>query len=265
MEVDATCQAQECLAEQGCNPDKLRFRTSLKSRRNNFNQSFYKRRVHQRSAISNMSDPLSVTTSILGLIEATAKVSSLIRTMNGASSLLQDVLSEVSDIRVSLGLLQSLVFRSEANIRSRASLLMIEHIIVVLTKSVMTFSELEKVIEQFKSLRVVNRVRLARKAPTISKLLLRLRFSRESLSFMLTILTWCVTRFYHKIIRDPDSRCQFFCRGSSSVRKNSKHSRAASFNEQSRNYQPISQHGNTWPGRYTISDYLYFSKLSRNR
>lgn len=200
--------------------------------------------MHQRSAISNM-EPLSVAASIVGLIEATAKVSSMIKSVNGASSLLRDVLSEVSDIRVSLGQLQSLVFRLEANIRSRASLLMVEDVIVVLTKAVMTFSELEKVIEQFISLSVGSRVRLALKEPTISKLLLRLRSSRESLSFMLTILTWYVTRFYHKSIRDPNSRCQFVCRGSSSVRKKSKHSCARSFNEQSRDIQPISQHGNT--------------------
>ena len=135
-------------------------------------------------------EPLSVAASIVGLIEATAKVSSLIKTANGASSLMQDVLSEVSDIGMFLGQLQALVVRPAADIRSRASLLLVEDIIVVLTKAVMTFSELEKVIEQFKPLRVVTRVKLAMREPTLSKLLLRLRSSKESLSFMLTILTW---------------------------------------------------------------------------
>ena len=138
-------------------------------------------------------EPLSIAASILGLLEVTAKLCSLVKTVNGAYSLMQDVLSEVSDIRMSLGQLQTLLFGPEAKYRSRASLLMVEDIIVVLTRTVMTFSELEKVIEQFQkdeSLRVVTRVKLALKQSIISKLLLRLQSSRASLSLMLTILTW---------------------------------------------------------------------------
>ena len=137
-------------------------------------------------------EPLSVAASIVGLLGAAAKICSLVKTVNGAFSPMQDVFSEVSDIRMSLGQLQILFFGPEAKHRSRASLLMVEDVIVVLTRTVMTFSELEKVIEQFKkdqSLRVVTRVKLALKQPTISKLLLRLQSSRASLSLTLTILT----------------------------------------------------------------------------
>lgn len=145
-----------------------------------------------RKGIERM-EPLSVAASIVGLLEATAKVSSLIKNLSGASSLMQDVKSEVSDIRMSLDQLETLLFVPEAKFRSRASLLKVEDHIAVFTKAVMTFSELEKVIEQFKndeSLGVITRLKLAMKEPTISKLLLRLQSSRASLSFMLTILTW---------------------------------------------------------------------------
>lgn len=137
-------------------------------------------------------DPLSVTASIVGLLGATAKVSSLVKAVKSAPSLMLDVLSEVSDIRMSLYQLQTL-FGSETTFGSRASLLMVEDIIVVFTKAVMTFSELENVMEQFEkdeSLRVISRMKLALKEPIISKLLLRLQSSRASLSLMLSTLTW---------------------------------------------------------------------------
>lgn len=111
--------------------------------------------------------------------------------MNEASSLMQDMSSEVSDIRMSLDQLQALVFGPGPRMRSRAPLLTNENIVVILTIAVLTFSEREKVIEKLKKgLQVVTRVRLALKEPSISKLRLRPRSSRESLSFMLAILTW---------------------------------------------------------------------------
>lgn len=155
----------------------------------NHNLSFTKCEVRQTIAM----EPLSVAASLVGLLAATTKVCSLLKAVNGASNLMQNVLSEVSDIRMSLGQLRTLLFEPEAKYRSRASLLMVEDIIVVLTRAVMTFSELEKVIEEFKkdqSLRVVTRLKLVLKQSTISKLLLRLQSSRASLSLMLTVLTW---------------------------------------------------------------------------
>lgn len=153
-------------------------------------------------------EPLSVAASIVGLLEATAKVSSLVKTVNGAFRLMQDVLSEVSDIQMSLGQLQTLLLGPEAQYRSRASFLMVEDIVVVLTKAVITFSELENVIEQFQkdqSLQVVTRVKLAWKEPTISKLLLRLQSFRLSLGFMLNILTWLEKNRCHKYIRGANT------------------------------------------------------------
>lgn len=138
-------------------------------------------------------DPLSVTASIVGLLAATKKIASLIKTVTEASGLLQDVLSQVSDIQICLGQLQALLFGPEEKFRPRASLLLVEDTIAVFTKAVMTFSELEAVLDQFKkdeSLGLFTRVELTMKEPAISKLLRRLESFRASLGFMLSILTW---------------------------------------------------------------------------
>lgn len=138
-------------------------------------------------------EPLSVAASIVGLLTATAKVCSFVKSVNRATSLRQNVLSELSDIRMSLVQLRTVLCGPEAEFRSQASLLIKEDIGVVLGRLLMTLSELAnvmKLLKQYESLRVVSRVKLAMREPNISRLLLRLQSSRVSVSLMVTTLTW---------------------------------------------------------------------------
>ena len=99
-------------------------------------------------------DPLSVATSIAGLIVATCQVSTLLRTFvnsaKEAPNSAQAVLTEVNGIGICLRQLQEYLLGKEESFRSRRSLIMIEQVIVVLTDCVSIFSELEQTLEMLK-------------------------------------------------------------------------------------------------------------------
>lgn len=142
-------------------------------------------------------DPLSITASILGLLGATHKVSSLLTTLvvkaKEVPRQAENVLLEVNEIKACLAQLQILLSKSMLTSNSHAKLLMVDQIIVTLTTCVMTFSELEEIVTSLlanRPLRTSTEVRWAMKEQKISRLLLRLQSSKASLNFMLTILTW---------------------------------------------------------------------------
>ena len=149
-------------------------------------------------------DPLSITASILGLLGAAQKVSSLLITLMNhvkeAPKQAEKVLLEVNDISACLAQLQNFLSESMTTPESQAKLLMVDQIIVTLTTCVMTFSELEEIatnLQANRPLRLSTKVRWAMKEQKISRLLLRLQSSKASLNLMLTILTWWVTSRYH--------------------------------------------------------------------
>lgn len=149
-------------------------------------------------------DPLSVTASILGLLGAAQKVSSLLVTLinhvKEAPRQAEKVLLEVNDISACLSQLQNFLSGSMTTPESQAKLLMVDQIIVTLTTCVMTFSELEEIatnLQANRPLRLSTKVRWAMKEQKISRLLLRLQSSKASLNLMLTILTWWATSRYH--------------------------------------------------------------------
>lgn len=142
-------------------------------------------------------DPLSISASILGITTAAIQVSRLLKTFidgaNGASTFARGVLMEVTGIYVCLHQLQGFLLGSEEAARSRRSLIMVEQVIIVFTDCVSIFSELEQTLESLKTgeqMRVIDRMKWASKEAAILKLLERLRASKTSLNFMLTILTW---------------------------------------------------------------------------
>lgn len=144
-------------------------------------------------------DPLSVSASIVGIIVAAVQVSRLLKTFidsaNGASTSARGVLMEVTGIYVCLHQLEDFILGKREAARSRRSLIMIEHLIVIFTDCVSLFSELEQMLESLKTdghMRVIDRLKWSMKESAISKLLLRLQSSKASLNFMLTILTWSV-------------------------------------------------------------------------
>ena len=74
---------------------------------------------------------------------------------------------------------------------------MVDQLVAILSNCVLTFSELEEVIEPLKSdslLRPARLVLWSRKEHSVSLLLARLQSSKISLNLMLTTLTWYVER-----------------------------------------------------------------------
>ncbi|KAK3176266.1 hypothetical protein OEA41_007589 [Lepraria neglecta] len=136
-------------------------------------------------------DPLSVSVSIIGMTTAAVQVSRLLKTFidgaNGASTSARGVLMEVTGIYVCLHQLEDFLLGKREAARSRKSLIMIEHLIIIFTDCVSLFSELEQTLESLKTdghMRVIDRLKWSMKESAISKLLLRLQSSKASLNFM---------------------------------------------------------------------------------
>lgn len=142
-------------------------------------------------------DPISVAAAVVGLLTTAAQVSTTLtailhRTSN-APKLAQNVLLEVSDISTCLTQLHAFLVGARVGSRSRATLILVDQIIVLLTTSMMTFSELEEIVESLKPdkpMGLVSKLRWSRKESAISSLLLRLQASKSSLNLMVAALTW---------------------------------------------------------------------------
>ena len=142
-------------------------------------------------------DPLSVAASIVGIVSAAAKVTSIlnnfVQSAKAAPKLAQSVLAEVIDVSACLSQVQSFLLGVEEIPRSRQSLVMVEEIVVVLSNCVVIFSELEELLDLMKPHRPIEAGRLLQwtlKEQAIGSLLLRLQSSKTSLSLMLSTFTW---------------------------------------------------------------------------
>ena len=95
-------------------------------------------------------DPLSIAASVVGLLGAATKISSILTTLlrktRDAPEFAHNVLREVTDISTTLAQLQSFLIGTRVGQRSRTKTLMVEQVIVVLTTCVMSFSELEETV-----------------------------------------------------------------------------------------------------------------------
>ena len=141
-----------------------------------------------------MSDPLSIAAGIVGVLTAAAQISSILakftKSTIAAPQQAQVVLTEVSDIGGILSHLQSFLLGSESPNRSRTSLLKVEKVVTVVSGCVLTFSELEKLLDELKTegLDILDRLKWARKESAIMGLIQRLQNHKASLSLVLNIL-----------------------------------------------------------------------------
>ncbi|KAL8799574.1 MAG: hypothetical protein Q9182_005785 [Xanthomendoza sp. 2 TL-2023] len=144
-------------------------------------------------------DPISVSASILGLLGASAKVSevltSFVKGMKDAPRLAQRTLTEVEDLKLCFHQLQDWVNLegSKTKTRTRAAMIMVDQLVVILTHSILTFSELENAVAGLKprsSFMMNSRFKWMAKEHTISLLLQRLQTSKASLNLLMTTLTW---------------------------------------------------------------------------
>jgi hypothetical protein len=142
-------------------------------------------------------DPLSVSAAIIGVLGAAASVSSLLITFTkntrGAPKLARNVLADVTGLSAILSQLQSFLLGTTKASKSRASLILVEQVIVSLTECVTTFSELEKILGTStpdEDMSPLDRVKWAMKESKILDIQRRLQSNKSSLTLMLTILQW---------------------------------------------------------------------------
>ena len=144
-------------------------------------------------------DGISVAASILGLVGAAAKITlylnALATSVKTAPKLAQSVLLEVSDVSICLSQLQRLLLGMERGSKSGEHLIMIEQLIVVLSNCVSIFSELEEILESLNLMggTTLYKTKIAswlRRQDSISTLLIRLQASKQSLTLIVTTLTW---------------------------------------------------------------------------
>ncbi len=141
-----------------------------------------------------MADPLSIATGVVGLITATAHVSIILtkftKSTIAAPKHAQAVLTEVSDIDGILSHLQSFLLGLDSPNISRTSLLKVDRVVTIVSGCVLTFSELEKMLDELKTgnLDVLDRLKWARKESAIVDLIHKLQNHKASLSLVLNIL-----------------------------------------------------------------------------
>lgn len=98
-----------------------------------------------------MSDPLSIAAGVVGVLTSAAQISILLIRFTNASrngpAQARHFLTEVGDISGILSHLQSFLLGTQSVNRPRTSLLRGDHTIAILSGCVMTFSELEKILD----------------------------------------------------------------------------------------------------------------------
>lgn len=141
-----------------------------------------------------MSDPLSIAAGVIGVVTAAAQISSILikftKSTFAAPRQAQVVLTEVSHISAILSQLQSYLFGLDLPDSSRTSLLRVDKLVTVVSDCVLTFSELEKLLDEFKTegMDVLDRLKWMRKESAIMGLIQRLQNHKASLSLVLSIL-----------------------------------------------------------------------------
>ena len=151
-----------------------------------------------------MSEPLSIAAGVVGILTAAAQVSTLLinftKATKHAPARARHVMTEVNDISGTLSHLQSFLFGIEYADTSRTSLLKADHIVTIISGCVMTFSELEKLLDALKTkdMRILDGMKWARKEKDITTLIQRLQHHKTSLSLMLDILNGLVHNLHYQ-------------------------------------------------------------------
>ena len=144
-------------------------------------------------------DPISVAASIVGLLAAATKVSSILSSVITSArtppKLALSASVEVTDISACLNQLQSYLLRAQNRSHSQESLILVNQVLVVLSDCVLVFSELERTLDPLKleePWQVHRAVKWMRREKDVAAILTRLQSSKTSLSLIMTTLNWQV-------------------------------------------------------------------------
>lgn len=149
-----------------------------------------------------MADPLSISAGVIGILTAAAQISTLLinftRTSKDAPQIAHAVLMEVDDISSTMSHLRSFLFSSEYADRSRTQLLQVDQVVTVISGCVLTFSELERLLDGLKveGMGILDRAHWARKEKAIGNLVQRLQNHKASLSLVLQVMNGYVGSNY---------------------------------------------------------------------
>ncbi|KAH6663344.1 hypothetical protein B0J14DRAFT_570400 [Halenospora varia] len=140
-------------------------------------------------------DPLSVTTAVVGLLSV---IPPIVRTIKGfihdvkdAPQQAQIMLQESTDIENILSQLQSFLLHRSPAINERSAHISVEQVILTLTGTVLSFSELQELLDGLTApveQGFLNQVKWVRKEKEIGKIVQRLQNHKASLGCMLHIM-----------------------------------------------------------------------------
>ncbi len=147
-----------------------------------------------------MSDPLSIAAGIVGVLTAATQISSLLikwtKSVKTAPRQALVILTEMNDLSVILSQLQSFILGNDVSDASRTSLLKVEQVVTVVSGCVLTFSELEELLDNLGivELSLVGCLNWVKKEPEIMRLIQRPQNHKASLSLMLNITNGLASR-----------------------------------------------------------------------
>ncbi|KAG8531233.1 uncharacterized protein KY384_004591 [Bacidia gigantensis] len=140
-------------------------------------------------------DPLSVSASIVGILAAAAKTSSVlanfVQNARHAPTTAHSILREINGLRTVLNSLQGYVLGSRTIAQPRAALILVEQVVVTLVECVSIFSELEYLFGttvEVTAVSTIERMKLAFRSSKITSLQMRLEKTKSSLTLILTVL-----------------------------------------------------------------------------
>jgi hypothetical protein len=138
-------------------------------------------------------DPLSVAASVVGILAAAGKVLGILSDVADAPQSVKDLRSEVEDIRLIFSSLAIFLDRLEQLDHRRSIFIQLGDFVAILTRTVITFSELETLVQPFCTTRRMamrQRVTWRWQQTAAKRLVNQLQRHKVSLSLMLQIYQW---------------------------------------------------------------------------
>ena len=139
-------------------------------------------------------DPLSIAASIPAILTAATQVSSILMQLDSTPASVAALLTEMQHIRTVFRALQSSMDRARAVTGHRAALLGVENLTVILTRTVLLFSELQISIAPLSAngqrSGIKRRFDWSRQEPGVNRLVNQLQRHTSSLSLLLQVIQW---------------------------------------------------------------------------
>lgn len=141
-------------------------------------------------------DPLTIAGAVIGIVASAGKmiptIQHLVFTMKDAPKLARHILTELMEITAAVESLQAYIFQSNGSPNSHH--IQLQQLVATLTGCVMTYSELEPILDSLKGSQVAqgawNRAKWLYHEPNLERIVERLQRHKASLSLMLNILQW---------------------------------------------------------------------------